>query len=500
MPTDDAPAPFRIVLIAELLPRPQFALTHTAPTTPVPITRETFDEVMQRFSPSVALDLPNNPKPIEVTFSRLGAFRPEWLVKNVPALKVEPAPARAPAPTPAPGPKSLLDQLLDDIDDDTTPSAPRPPPARVETRVANVLTHPEVRRLEAAWRGVKFVSDSYPRGAPVVLEVLHATPDTVTEALELLQALPPTGTPVGLVVVDAVMGATARDCDRLIDWARGGESLRAPVVTNGTSELLGFDTLEALGTSSRGLAHSDDPRAALFRTVAADDASRWLVVAVNGLLARPRHSESTAREGVAVLEPKDLFFGAAYGVAALVAASVHRTGAPFTHSGSTHGVLSNLPVRVTKVGATERALSLEAGARADSAEEAAKAGVAMFAAVQNRDVAILPVAPVVFRGPSTASGTSRPASLTLGDQLFTAAAVSAVFGIAQAIPPDTDAVAAREAAQVMLAAHLTFNGERASCEVSIGASPPSLNVTVRPGRVAGVSVRDISFVAPLGEA
>lgn len=513
MPTEDAPAPFRIVLIAELLPRPEFALAHSAPTAPVPIDRETFDAVMERFSPSLSIDLSEDPHrrhPVEVTFPRLRAFRPEWLVQNVPALKTvapsRPSPAvGSPAAGPpsgrAPGTKSLLDQLLDDLDDAPTPSVSRVPgpPPRSSGRVADVVGHPEVRRLEAAWRGVRLVTDSCVPGSPVVVEVLHATPDAVAGALdELSSRASQAGTPVGLVVVDAVLGATLRDRDLLLAWARGGEALRAPVVTNGTSEFLGFDTLEGLAHSSRALASSDDPRAALFRTVAADDASRWLVVALNGVLARPRHSEATAREGIVVREADELFLAPASGIAALVAASMRRTGAPFTHCGTSHGVLPNLPVRLSKVRGTERALSLEAAVSAEVAAEASKAGVAVFSAVLDRDSAVLPWAPVVFRGPTTESGTSRQATLTLGDQLFTAAAVNAVFELAQAIPPQTDTVAAREAALLLLTEALTFNGQRASCEVAVRTSPPALEVTIQPGRIEGVSLGDISFSAPLG--
>jgi hypothetical protein len=501
MPTEPAPTPFRIVIIAELLPRPEFALAHDPPRTPVPITRASFDEVMRRFAPSLSIDLPGSThRAVELEFSRLRAFRPEWLAQHVPELNPAPVPA---APRPAPqqrGPRSLLDQLLDD--QERSPSEPAPVARLAQTQpsalVASVIAHPEVRRLEAVWRGVKFVVDASPAKAPVRVEVLQATPDAVAQALEGLRALPPDddGASIGLVIVDAQLGATVRDRDRLVAWARGAEALRAPVVTTGSPELLGFETLEALATSSRGLVGSDDPRAALFRTVAADEASRWLVVALNGVLARPRHSKETAREGVVVLETGDLFFGAAYGVAALVADSVQRTGAPFAHAA---GTLANLPARLVRVGETEHSLSLEAAVRADVAAEGAKAGVAVFCAVANRDVAVLPWVPMVFRGPTTESGASRQASVTLGDQLFAAAALNAVSGIAEAIPANTDPKAAREAAVLLLATALTFDGVRAELEVDVGGSPRSLDVTVRPGRIAGVTLQEISFAAPLGE-
>lgn len=499
MPNEGTATPFRIVIIAELLPRPEFALARAAPAIPMPITRETFDEVMQRFGPSLSIELPANGGPrktVEVTFSKMRAFRPEWIAQNILDLQPEPV---APLHAPAHASKSLLDQLLDDHEESAAGMSPqelRAPPAH--SMIESVVTHPEVRRLEAAWRGVKFVVDSYPSDAPVRVEVLHAAPDAVAQALELLRTLPSTdGAPIGLIVVDAHLGATARDRNALVAWAQAGEALRAPVVTNGTPEILGFDSLEAFGRTSRGLARSDDPRAAAFRTVAANEASRWLVVALNGVMARPRHSKENAREGVQVLETSDLFFGAAFGVAALVAGSVHRTGAPFAHTGASRGALTNLPVRVVRHGESEQALSLEAEVRADVAAEAAKAGIAVLCPVANRDVAVLPSAPVVFRGPTTESGSSLEASLTLGDQLFTAVAVSAVFAIADAIPAHTEPRAARESAMLLLAEALTFEGARAVCEVGIGGAPLSLNVTVRPGPILGVALREISFSAPL---
>ncbi|MBL9038604.1 MAG: type VI secretion system contractile sheath large subunit [Archangium sp.] len=481
---------FRIVLVSALVPGEGFTTAASPSSALVPLTPDTFDDVMARFAPTLTLELGRGPSSQTLSFAlpRMRAFRPEWLVANVPALQK----IQRTAPAPAPKSTSLLDDLLDAHE-----SGSGLGPAvttEVPSVLADVVSHPEFRRLEAAWRGAKHLIDAAGAKGAVTVELLHATRDGVHAALTALSPANAEGDAVNLVIVDHPLDATPASKDLAASWAEAGEALTAPVVVNGDVGWLGFDTLEQAGQTNRRVTQGDDARAVLFRSLASLDATRWLQVAVNAPLARPLHSKDTARENVVLTEREPLYLGPAVAVGALVARAVVKTGSPFLHVGPQHGQVSNLPVRMAANGG----LATQAVVRTDVAAEAAKAGVALFASAPNTDFAVLTHSPVVYRGKSNASGTSRAAELTLADQLFISMAVKAVSTIAQAIPDDTPPASAREVALLSLAAALTIGGARPGLEVTVEGTPPRLTVALRPDALPGVSLPSLQLGARLG--
>lgn len=518
---------FRIVALGELVARPDFALSPPW-TEPLRFDRATFDETMATVAPSLAIDVPDPHGPagktlrVELRLAALRAFRPDAMVDDLPVLRSLRADAGAPAspgqnavPSAASGGGSLLDDILDGMGASpagagasrATTAAPSGSAARaLEALLASIVAHPEVRRLERAWRGLKLLVDRCERDAGVVVEALPATADEVDDALERLARRRGDDAAIDLLVVDHAVGATPRDLARLDAWARRAEGLGAPLVTNARPEVLGFDDLASLGSTQRRLRSADDPRAVALRNVAARDAARWVALAMNGVVARPRLTGPVPRvAGVRLDEPDDVIAGPAYAVAALAAASFARTGWATAFAGPEHGVLRELAVHSVDDRGTEVATPLEALVTTDVAAEAATAGVALFASAPNQDVAVLAHAPMLHRGAVTPGGASPPAALTLGDQLFVARLATAIVQLASAIPQGTPEAAAREVALLSLSELFAAGGEHATTTlrapeltVRVAGSPASIEITVRPRGFRGVRLDEITLGAPLG--
>lgn len=466
-------------------------------TEPVRFERATFDEMMATVAPRLVIDVPDpaaprgKPARVELSFPAMRSFRPDVMLSEVPLLRslVESAPA-APA---APAGASLVDDILASMGTSEDAGSG----AGSGGTLAAILAHPEVRRLEGAWRGLHFLASRADRDA-VIVSAIAAAADEVDGVLERV-ARRTEGTPIDLIVVDHAVGSSRRDLDRVERWATLAEGIGAPLVTNGLPELVGVDDLASLGRTERRLRSSDDPRASAVRSVAAREVTRWLALAMNGAAARPLHQGPVPRaRNVSLHERADLFIGPALMVASLCAASFARTGWACAIAGPTHGVLRDLPVRSLDDRGTVVATPLEALVSEEAASEAAAAGVAVFASAANQDVAILAYAPMLHRGASTGGGTSPAASLGLVDQLFVARVAQAIMQLAAAIPSDTPEAAARQVAQLTFTELFAGAPRQPDVDIAIAGAPPCLEVTLRPRGFHGVRLEEVTLGAPLG--
>ncbi|MBX3222272.1 MAG: type VI secretion system contractile sheath large subunit [Labilithrix sp.] len=489
---------FHVLVVAPLRAGDDHALD--APwAEPVRFERATFDEAMAAVAPAVAIDVPDPAAPrgkplrIDLRFPAMRAFRPDALLSDQPFLKV--LADHAPAAPPKPIGGSLVDDILSSMGSQADDGAGAATGA--DAALAAVLGHPEVRSLERAWRGLHFLASRVDRDA-VIVSALAASADEVDDALERV-ARGPDAAGIDLIVVDHALGSSRRDLDRLESWATRAEGIGAPLVANGLSELVGLDDLGALGRTQRRLQSSDDPRASAVRSVAARDVTRWIALALNGVVARPRHAGPVARAAnVRLDEGADLFLGPAYLVASCAAASFERTGWPCAISGPAHGVVESLPVHDVDDRGARVATPLEALASEEAASEAAAAGLILLASAVNRDVAVVAHARTLYRGASTGGGASPAAAHGLADQLFIARVAKAIVQLAGAIPADTPDDAARDVARVALAELFGDAPRRPEIEIALTGAPRCLEVTVRPRGFFGVRLEEATLGAPLG--
>ena len=266
---------------------------------------------------------------------------------------------------------------------------------------------------------------------------------------------------------------------------------------NGHASLLGISHITELPKASRRLAGFDDPRPADARAAAANDATRWATVAMNGPLVRGAYTPASSRlREIPFAEAANdhgnyVFAGASIAVGILCAQSYVRTGWPTAIVGPRDGVVGNLPVYEIEDGGQTYAIPLETMVGDDVLKEAARAGIALFGCAANHDAAVLSRAPVYHK-----RGAEAPTT-TLGDQLFVGRFASAVQQVAAALPGDVDPAAGAEAAQIALL-DLFENAPPSGPEVYAKIAGGRLEVRVRPRRWAGVALEEFALAAPLG--
>ncbi|MDB4997907.1 MAG: hypothetical protein JWM74_5339 [Myxococcaceae bacterium] len=489
---------FHVLVVTALLPRADHATSsghHEAFQDPIRFERATFDEAMALVGPELAIDVPDPAAPhgkpirVDVAFKAMRSFRPDALLEDV-ALLRELCAAYVPPPRARGG--SLVEDILSGMG-----PASALPTDRTAALLGAIVHHPEIRRLERAWRGLHFLASRADRDK-VVIDAVHAHAEDVEATLDRLARKTDLDA-FDLVVVDHTLGSSARDLARIESWASLAERIGVPLVTNGSPELVGEDDLAMLGRTQRRLRASDDPRAVAVRSLAAKDATRWIALAMNGAVARPRHAGAVKRtNGLIFDEQEELVMGAAYLVATLACEAFAKTGWACALTGPAHGIVRGLPVRSLDDRGSEVQTPLEALATDPTAAEAAAAGIILFASAANKDVAILTRASMLHSATSTSGGMAAAASLGLADQLFVARVAHAVVQLAAAIPGETPPAAACDVARLALADLFGVDAaSRPSIDVTIAGSPPTLEVTVKPRGFFDVRLEEATLAARL---
>src|SRR5271157_2404681 len=187
MPQPEPDVPFRILVAGN------FSGGASRMRKPVATDRDNFDDVLELFSPQLNLEFAK--APLAVHFHQLDDFHPDRLFERLPPFQslrnlreqledgamlpsAEPMPAsgadllkqmmgdQTSAAAPAPANRSEWDAMLHQI---VAPYAePRPDPRRPEWiaqtdkaisgEMRNLLHHPAFQALEAAWRGLYFLT------------------------------------------------------------------------------------------------------------------------------------------------------------------------------------------------------------------------------------------------------------------------------------------------------------------------------------------------------
>jgi type VI secretion system ImpB/VipA family protein len=378
-------------------------------------------------------------------------------------------------------------------------------PQRLEQAFRNLLgaivRHPEFRRVEAAWRGLRLLVEHCDRKAGVEVDVLCAGRDAVPDALRRLAEGDVDRAPVDLVVIDQRVEPTAADLARLERWAGLAETLLCPIVVAGHPAMLGADSLERIARSTSALSASEDPRAIAVRAVAAHEAARWVAVVLNDPLVRAPYTQATSRQEQPPFEEDAhdpdayVFANGAYIVAALCARSHARLGWPTAITGARDGIIGNLPVHTVHDRGVDAAIPLEVAPTEDAVREVAKAGLTLLTCAANSDAAVLSRAPVLHRS----GGGGGASAATLGDQLFVGRFARAVQQVAAAIPPGTTPHAAEEVACIALS-EMFGRAPPAGPEIVAKVDPArnALTVTVRPRRFAGIGLEELTLGSALG--
>lgn len=383
----------------------------------------------------------------------------------------------------------------------------------IAAQLGAILQHPEVRKLERAYRSINFLAERAQRIPGVILDVqgigAEGTASAFKKALASAKEVP-----FSLAVVDTEIDGSGRSFTELEAIAEAAQDAVCPALVNGTEKLLGVGDLARVDKLDSKMNLYTAPHRAPWRSAAEKPALRWAAIAINGVLFRAPYDKQSSRVREATVReaPADheafVWMAPAYAVAAITIVSFKDTGWPGRITGVRHGQVENLPVREIEDDGVPIAIPTQAFMSTETQKELSRIGILALSSAPNSDAVYLHTAPTAYVRPDKktydVAGESlenRPPAMSLVDQLFVARLVQFARALCGKLPREVNEGEAKqilEAATWQLFEKAPPAGPSLGVTVGRDADGPVARFVVEPRRFLGVSLEEFSFEMPIG--
>ncbi|NKE72412.1 type VI secretion system contractile sheath large subunit [Candidatus Manganitrophus noduliformans] len=319
------------------------------------------------------------------------------------------------APESATASTSRLDRFISEVISSGRPGTPADPRAvdavmkeldeMLGAQLDAILHHPEFQRLEAVWRGVKFLVDRTDFREPIEIDLLHAPKEQLAEIFDRDVFQPESeGTaeaPVSVIIADYIFDRSPRDIELLQDLAEKAEQLQTPLVTAVGPAFLGLESIEELEPLDAAGNLFDQTEYVKWRSLRQGNASRWLAVLFNRFLLRLPYGPEQNRVKrfdfrESVRSDRSFLWGnPAWGLASLLTASFAKTGWCSEVTGARGGgMIEDLPLReVSRRNGEKGQLPLEAPISEAHRIDLAANGILALTCRLNADAVVIPSVP-----------------------------------------------------------------------------------------------------------
>lgn len=307
--------------------------------------------------------------------------------------------------------------------------------AALARQVKAILEHPDVRQLEAAWRGLRFLVDRLNFREDVQLMVLPVGREELHEAMYYQVIVPEHSEdraepPLSLVLLDIDFGRGHRNIEQLTDLAETGESLQTPVVASVSSDFFGVEKISGLARLPALRPHLQGSEYVEWEALRKEEAAQFLGLALPSFLLRYPYGPDQPVEAFDLEEEEGLWGSGALAVGVIAARSFVDTGWP-THLGDYD--VGNLPVQPGRGGRSPLAALLPGSKQS----ELARSGFVVLGGRSNHDAIRIMHAPTV-RKPETyddpAAMAEARAHASLPCRLFVARAAHYLLTLQDNVP------------------------------------------------------------------
>ena len=190
--------------------------------------------------------------------------------------------------------KKAVDRMIAEIDE------------RLSKQVNEVLHHPEVQKLESAWRGLKYLVDQVDFRENTKVEFINVSKDDLTADFEDTPEIPKSGlyqkvyareygvfggSPVGLIVANYEFDQTQGDVELLRNCAAVSAMAHAPFVTNASPKFFGCDSWLEVPKLRDLQAIFESPKYAAWNSFRESEDARYVGLAGPRFLLRRTYGE-----------------------------------------------------------------------------------------------------------------------------------------------------------------------------------------------------------------
>jgi type VI secretion system protein ImpC len=359
-----------------------------------------------------------------------------------------------------------------------------------------VLRNPEFRRLESAWRALKFLVDHIDFREAIQLQVIAARREDLESVLnDMLEDGGSAEIPVAAVITDFEFANTPSDLDSLRSAAQKAAQLQAPLLVNVGSAFFSRLNVAEVTRIPSLRSHLESAEFVKWRSFREVEASRWAGVCFNRFLLRRRYDEAaTGRLPFRFRETGEGLLGnASWAIGALLAGSFAKTRWCGKVTGLRGGgAVEGLPLHPWRLPSGEEVqIPLEAiflqGREDDFYEE----GFLVLQAGSDQDTAVLVQAPSAHRPERYSDARETVASrwrATLTYQLIASRVARCLDSLIARLSPTADPSELQLTLERGLGSLLETSGAAAEGNVQVrlrnSEERPGfldLLITVRPG-------------------
>ncbi len=279
--------------------------------------------------------------------------------------------------------------------------------ALLNTALDRIMHHPEFKRVERLWRGLKFLVDRTNFRKNIKIEILHASRESLQEIFDAQLYQPEydatTETPLAAAVAAFEFSHDAPDIELLRHLSEKAAGIPFMVVGTIGTEFWGIKQATQFAQLPALTTHLESPQYTKFRGLRDDESTRWLTLAFNRFLVRaPYGQDGDAGRGYtygeATADYDDLPWGnPVWAVAAALTRSQKRVGWATEIGGRRpETILENLPVQQRALTSGELATcSLEYLLPEERVKECEKCGIMPLVCDNNTDMVYCLTTPTV---------------------------------------------------------------------------------------------------------
>jgi type VI secretion system protein ImpC len=192
--------------------------------------------------------------------------------------------------------KALVDAMIAEVD------------KRLSAQVNEILHHPELQKLESAWRSLKFVVDRTDFRENIKVEFLNATKEDLLNDFEDAPEIPKSGLyrtiysneygvfggkPYGLIVGNFDFSASPQDIQLLSKCAAVASMAHAPFISNASPQMFGEKSFLSLPNLKDLSSLFEGPQYARWQSFRESEDSRYVGLCAPRFLLRLPYGEKT---------------------------------------------------------------------------------------------------------------------------------------------------------------------------------------------------------------
>jgi type VI secretion system protein ImpC len=180
----------------------------------------------------------------------------------------------------------------------------------ISEQLSEILHHPQFQKLEASWRGLKYLLDQSETGEMLKIKVLNATKREVLRDLQLASQFDQSalfkkvyeeefgvfgGAPFAALIGDYDIGRVPEDIELLERISQVAAAAHAPFLSGAAAELLNLDNYESIGGIRDIGKIFDSTEYVKWKSFRQSDDSRYVGLAMPHILMRLPYGRETSQ-------------------------------------------------------------------------------------------------------------------------------------------------------------------------------------------------------------